>query len=145
MKDHNGIEVPVITARYSLWEHANNRERAGTPAKIAREIQQSVENASREQGSRFDWVITHVWSYFKKAPGTDENAENMPQDNAAANGGVRGYSPVIWCAERLPASVRVVSPEELIWRIRMKHDATQTIKAISRMKSSELGIERARP
>ena len=35
VKDRNGIDVPVITARYSIWEHANNRERAGTPAKIA--------------------------------------------------------------------------------------------------------------
>jgi hypothetical protein len=131
VRDRNGIEVPVITARYSIWEHANNRERAGTPAKVAREIRQTVEKAAPAQLPRYDWVIAHVWSYFKHAPGTDENAENMPQENAAASGGVRGYSPVIWCAERLPTSVRVISPEELIWRIRMKHDPPQTKKLIS--------------
>ncbi len=27
VKDRNGIEVPVITARYSIWEHENGRER----------------------------------------------------------------------------------------------------------------------
>jgi len=75
---------------------------------------------------RYDWVIAHAWSYFKHVSGPDENAENLPQTNAAAEGGVRGYSPVTWCAERLPASIRVISPEELVWRIRMKHDPAQT-------------------
>jgi hypothetical protein len=131
VKDRNGIEVPVITARYSIWEHANNRERAGTPARVAREIRQTVENTEPGQLPRYDWVIDHAWSYFKHAPGTDEDAENMPQENAAAEGGVRGYSPVTWCAERLPAGIRVVSPEELVWRIRMKHDPSQTEKLMS--------------
>jgi hypothetical protein len=130
VRDRNGIEVPVITARYSIWEHANNRARAGTPAKVAREIRQTVEKTGPAQLPRYDWVIAHVWSYFKHAPGTDENAENMPQENAASAGGVRGYSPVTWCAERLPASVRVVSPEELAWRIRMQHDSAETKRLI---------------
>ncbi len=131
VRDRNGVEVPVITARYSIWEHANNRERAGTPAKIAREIRETVEKTGPGQLPRYDWVIDHVWSYFKHAPGVDENAEDMLQENAAVKGGVRGYSPVTWCAERLPTSVRVVSPEELVWRIRMKHDPSQTEKLIS--------------
>lgn len=130
VKDRNGMEVPVITARYSIWEHSNNRERAGTPAKVAREIRQTVEKTAPVQLPRYDWVIVHVWSFFKHAPGADENAEDMPQENAADEGGVRGYSPVTWCAGRLPASVRVVSPEELVWRIRMKHDPSQTKKLI---------------
>jgi len=134
VKDRTGIEVPVITARYSIWEHANNRERSGTPAKIAREIRETVEKTPREQLPRYDWVIDHVWSYFKRAPGGDESAENMPQEDAAAKGGVRGYSPATWCAERLPASIRVVSPEELVWRIRMQHDPQQTKKLIGQFK-----------
>jgi hypothetical protein len=131
VRDHRGNDVPVISARYSIWEHANDRERAGTPAKVAREIRQSVEKTDPAQLPRYDWVIVHAWSYFKRAPGTDENAENMPQENAEVAGGVRGYSPVTWCAERLPASARVASPEELAWRIRMKHDPSQTKKLIS--------------
>ena len=131
VRDRIGIDVPVITARYSIWEHANVRKRAGTPAKVAREIRQTVEKSAPAQLPRHDWVITHAWSYFKNAPGTDENAENLPQENAATEGGVRGYSPATWCADRLPASVRVVSPEELAWRIRMEHDPSQTQKLIS--------------
>lgn len=122
VKDGNGFDLPVVTARYSIWENSNQRPRSGTPAKIAREIRETV-----KQGEpRYDWVITHAWSYFKKAPGSDENAENLPQESAVAQGGVRGYSPVTWCAERLPATIRVVSPEEMLLRIRMQHDAAQT-------------------
>src|SRR5665213_739642 len=36
VKDSRGIDVPVITARYSIWANSNDRERAGTPARIAR-------------------------------------------------------------------------------------------------------------
>ena len=134
VKDRNGINVPVITARYSIWEHANRRARAGTPAKIAREIRQTVEQTPPGQLPRYDWVICHAWSYFKKAPGTDEKAENVPQENASAQGGERGYSPVTWCAERLPPGIRVVSPEELVWRIRMEHDPAQTRRLLSQLR-----------
>ena len=55
----------------------------------------------------------------------------MPRTAApGSDGGVRGYTPVTWCAERLPADVRVVCPEELAWRVRMKHDPKQTKAAM---------------
>ena len=134
VKDKNGIELPVITARYSIWEHSNGRERSGTPAKVAREIKQTVEQTPRDSLPRYDWVITHVWSYFKKSPGADENAEDMPQEKQGSKVGVRGYSPVVWCAERLSANIRVISPEEMVWRIRMKHDPSQTKEFLRQIK-----------
>jgi hypothetical protein len=130
VKDRNGVEVPVISARYSIWNHMNSRERSGTPAKVAREIRQTVEGAPPGELPRYDWVIAHVWSWFRQAPGADENAEDMPQENAAAQGGVRGYTPVTWCAARLPPGIRTVSHEELVWRIRTKHNAEQTRKLV---------------
>jgi hypothetical protein len=130
VKDRNGIEVPVISARYSIWNHLNHRPRAGTPAKVARVIQKTVEDTPPGEQPRYDWVIVHAWSWFKKASGNDENAENMPQEDAAAKGGQSVYAPVTWCAERLPANIRTVGPEELIWRIRMKHNPEQTKKLI---------------
>ncbi len=42
-----------------------------------------------------------------------------------------GYTPVTWCAGRLPSKVRVVRPEELFWRIRMGHDADATRRWIA--------------
>ena len=129
VKDRRGVEVPVVSARYSIWSQAN-RPRAGTPARIAREIWQSVEKTSRQELPRYDWVIAHVWSYFQKAVGTNELAEE-PAQNGRAEGKVRGYSPVEWCAARLPVNIRVLGPEELFWRIRMNHDATETRKLIA--------------
>jgi hypothetical protein len=130
VKERNGVEVPVISARYSLWEHANQRARAGTPAKVAREIRQTVQQARPAELPRYDWAIAHAWSWFRNAPGPDEDAENMPREDAAAHGGQQGYVPVLWCAGRLPGDVRIVGPEELAWRIRMKHNPAQTRKLI---------------
>jgi hypothetical protein len=128
--DRNGVEIPVLSARYSIWNHANNRPRAGTPAKVAREIRLTVENTPALELPRFDWVIAHAWSWFKQAPGANEDAEDMPQEDADKQGGERGYAPVIWCAERLPANIRAIAPEEMIWRIRMQHNPDQTRKLI---------------
>lgn len=133
VKDRNGIEVPVITARYSIWENSNQRSRAGTPAKVAREIREASEQTNSAL-PRYDWVITHAWSYFKNVPGDDENAENLPQANAANQNAVRGYQPVTWCVERLPTNLRVVRPEELIWRIRWQHDPDQTKRFMDHFK-----------
>jgi hypothetical protein len=126
VKDRRGVEVPVITARYSIWEHSNERARSGTPAKIAREIRESASG----KVPRHDWANVHAWSYFRRAPGADEDAENMPQDGAPDLGGVRGYNAALSCSERLPADVRVVTPEELTWRIRMEHNAAMTKKLL---------------
>jgi hypothetical protein len=129
VKDRNGIDIPVITARYSIWEHQNARDRSGTPAKVAREIREAVEKTPADR-PRYDWTIVHIWSWFKNSPGANENAENMPQENADNNGGMRGYAPAMWCAARLPSTIRTVSPAEMIWRLRMKHNPEQTTKLI---------------
>jgi len=36
-----------------------------------------------------------------------------------------------WSAARLPLNIRTVRPEELIWRIRMKHNPEQTKKLVA--------------
>lgn len=132
VKDRRGVDIPVVTARYAIWGHANGRPRAGTPAKVAREVREAVARAPRGELPRYDWVVVHAWSYFRRAPGADEGAEDMPQAGAPGRGGVRGYAPATWCAERLPRDIRVVCPEELLWRLRMRHDAGQTAAAIHR-------------
>ncbi len=132
VKDRTGADVPVISARYSIWNHTNRRPRSGTPAKVARVITQTFDTAPSGDLPSYDWVNVHAWSWFKQAPGADEDAEEMTQDSvqARAQGGRRGFTPASWCAERLPGAIRVVSPEELIWRIRMQHNPQQTRKLI---------------
>lgn len=134
VRDGRGTEVPVITARYSIWEHANNRPRSGTPARVARLVRQTVSDTPEADLPRYDWVIAHAWSYFHRAPGADEDAENMPQADAPRQGGERGLAPVTWCVERLPKDVRAIGPEELVWRVRMKHDPARTLAEIDRFR-----------
>jgi len=138
VKDSRGVDVPVVTLRYQIWWHLNQRAEAGTPAKVAREIAASSGQAPADQ-PRHDWAMIHAWSYFKEHPGTDEAAENMPPKakltgSYEALGAVRGYDPVLWCAERLPASVRIASVEEMVWRIRMQHDPIVTAREIAAFK-----------
>lgn len=130
VKDRNGVEVPVISARYSIWNQMNHRSRSGTPAKVAREIWETIENTPTAELPRYDWINIHAWSRFRRSPGADENAEDMPPENAKPQGGERVYAPAEWCVERLPANIRTVAPEELVWRIRMKHNPEQTRKLI---------------
>lgn len=130
VKDRRGVEIPVVSARYSIWENSNRRPRSGTPAKVAREIRRDLETAE----GNYPWAIAHVWSYFKRAPGTDEDAENMPQNRGEAENAKRGYDPVLWCAERLPEKVRVITPEEMLWRVRMKRDPEATRRLLEKEK-----------
>ena len=126
-KDKNGVDVPIISAGYSIWNHLNGRDRAGTPAKVAHQI------ARYQSGQEiYQWVICHAWSWFKPSATQDENAEDMDQNDVESpkQGGRRGYLPAVWCSNHLPDRIRTISIDELIWRIRMQHDPAQTQKLI---------------
>ena len=123
----------MITARYSIWEHSNSRERSGTPAKVAREIKQTVEQTPHEKLPRYDWVIAHVWSYFKESPGTDENAEQLSQENATTNWNTGLFAGSL-VRRTFASHIRVISPEEMVWRMRMKHDPSQTKEFMNQIK-----------
>jgi hypothetical protein len=130
VKDRAGAEVPVITARYSVWADANDRPRAGTPAKVAREIRDTLAATPAAELPRYDWAIAHAWSFFRHAPGADEAAENPPPGPSPDPHAERGYTPVTWCAERLPGDARPIDPEEMAWRLRMRRHPAQTRAAV---------------
>ena len=68
---------------------------------------------------RFAWVIVHCWSWFREAGENtswqDEEIEQKPWKDPAVS---RGYRPTVWCAERLTSKVRVVTPADLVSRLR---------------------------
>jgi len=67
---------------------------------------------------------------FQTIAGSDEKAQDLPQEKAEGQDGARGYARHMLCSA--PASnIRTVSPEELIWRIRMKHNPEQTKKVLA--------------
>ncbi len=55
----------------------------------------------------------------------------------ALHGGVRGFTPAMWCAERLPANVRIVTIEEVAWRKRMLRDAELTMHLMRKFEATK--------
>ncbi len=128
-ENSDGIEIPVVCVKYSLWSNAT-WPRGGTPKKISRLINEQAEKNKKKRKKSFSVTSVHAWSSFKEVPRGDEQAENAP----------RGYSdhvgvePVKWCIYRLDDKVKVVTPAELIWRLRMEHDPEVTKKVIKNYK-----------
>lgn len=116
-KDGNG--VPVVTARYSLWANSTTGKRSGTPAEIAEQINARAARKSNQGEVLHEWAVVHAWSYFKETPESDEPA--------------RGLDPTHWCMEQLDPSIKAVSPEELLWRIRMAEHPEHTRTLIDQM------------
>ncbi len=102
-KNRDGIEIPAVTARFCLWS-GMNRPNAGSPETVA-----GVINTNSAQNS---WVATHAWSRFKQ-PDTGKE--------------IGGTEAMAACINALnPKEVNAVTPEEMIWRIRMAHNPRQT-------------------
>lgn len=119
-KNKNGIHIPVITARYALWNHeGHNIDIQGSPAYIADCHNKFVE---QETNPTFSCVSVHAWSRFKK---TDDN--NVTSE--LQNGDVSGVEPAYWCQKRLSKKIKVVNAEELIWQLRM-HTYPEETKSI---------------
>lgn len=117
-KNAKGMEIPVITAKYSIWNHgAQNLPNEGTPAYISGKINEQTNGAAKTSHTL---TMVHAWSNFKDiGASVDPLAENQ-------GGNVRGITPVTWCAKRLNDKVKVVNVEELIWQARMKFRPDQT-------------------
>jgi len=115
-KNAKGIDIPVITTRYSIWNFGStNQSNQGTPAFVASKI-----NSLTTETSSFSLVVVHAWSKF-----TDIGASN---DLLAENlkGTESGATPVSWCVRRLNSDVKVVNVEEFIWQLRMRDRPEQT-------------------
>jgi hypothetical protein len=100
VSDGRGGEVPAVTARYCMWA-GMNKKGAGGPAEVAR---QANEDAATNGVAGVSWVAVHAWSqHADPVTGRKES----------------GLGPVARCVELLDQSkVRVVSPEEMLWRLR---------------------------
>lgn len=125
--DGRGGEVPVMTCRYAIWEHAN-RPNAGTPSQIAAQINRELPAADSAE-DRLAWTVVHAWSWFRDAD--DPTNEEVPQREAPRLGAQRGLAVADWCQQKLSKNVQAVTIEELLWRLRMAHDPAATQQRIS--------------
>lgn len=105
-KNRDGIEIPAITANFSMWQ-GMNRPNAGDPLKLAEHINSdSVDNS---------WAAVHAWSRFPRPDG----------------GEARGTGAIADCIQKVDTDrISVVSPDEMVWRIRMAHNPEQTVSCV---------------
>lgn len=107
VKNKKGVEIPVVAARYQLWVNLP-KPGSGDPQQLAGWINTDNKNSSVDN-RQLNWTIVHAWSSFN---------------------GVRGVEPVAQTKALIEKGTKVVSMEELLWRIRMQHNAAATQKVI---------------
>jgi hypothetical protein len=131
-ENSRGDPIPVISARYALWAGVKEKLH-GTPAAVARFVNEAPHSGAADTAGHFDWTTVHAWSYFREARGSDDpEAEEVDQKLAGQPGVERCVEPMSWCVERLAPHVKVVSPEELAWLVRLHLRPRETLDALAR-------------
>ncbi len=145
VKNADGVEIPVVTVKFSIWNNAP-WPRGGTPAKVANLINLHAQTLEEYGHPSYSVTAVHAWSRFQQAEGASDIAENVPRigkTDEQEPGGELGLGPVQWCIGRLDPMVKVVSPEELFWRLRMEHNPRQTNAAIKKLQREKAPLKRS--
>lgn len=117
-KNAQGVDIPVSTATYSLWNEVNSkRPNCGTPEYVSSLINREV--AAAKQNGALSWTVVHAWSDFTKSSKVTKSP-------------AIGFNPVKATEGLLSEGIKTISINELLWRIRMKYRPDQTIKLIKR-------------
>lgn len=113
-KDKHGIDIPIVTATYALWNEAHNkRPNCGPPEYVASLINRNVTLSKANNDNELSWTIVHAWSNFTKS----SKITPLP---------AVGFNPVKTTEMLLNDEIKPVSANELLWRIRMKYREEQT-------------------
>jgi hypothetical protein len=118
VKNRAGAEIPVATCKFCIWANLKS-SRSGTPTKIASLVNHVAGETHDAHDPLLCWTMTNAWSGFRKASSRGLPAEDAPPQTADMQHGV---TPTYWCVQKLNQNIRVVSPEELLWRIRLQHE-----------------------
>jgi hypothetical protein len=118
VQNRAGVNIPVVTARYSMWGKLA-APGFGRPDRVA-EMVNADATATTESPAMY-WTVVHAWSRYKM----QKDGAIVDVDNDSHQGS-RGLTPVKWCIDRIDPLTKVVTVEELLWRIRMKRYPEQT-------------------
>ncbi|ARN55768.1 GxGYxYP domain-containing protein [Sedimentisphaera salicampi] len=130
VRSSSGVQIPVINCKYTIWANYNQPD-GGTPSEVAQMINKDADKMCDSDDPYFAWTIIHAWSGFKKANG------EIKSTAFEADGSWAGVTPTKWCVDELDRDVNVVSPEELLWRIRMNHNPAQTKEVIDELTGNQ--------
>lgn len=118
-----GVRIPVLTAKYQMWANLPGR-RSGNPDSVAA----SINEDSKKDGAGYSWTIVHAWSEYQKF--INGSICDVPDAKRGKKDAYKGITPVKWCKDQLNKNTKVVSIEELLWRLRMADDPVATRRAI---------------
>lgn len=124
--DKKGVQIPIVSCKYSLWADYPNPG-GGGPSEVAEMINDHADNSEEPL---LAWTIIHAWSSFKK------DCDKIVSAPFESEGSATGVTPTKWCVDQLSDDVEVVSPEKLLWLIRMKNNPEQTKDVIKRITSN---------
>lgn len=113
IKNKQNIDVPVMTATYQLWANLK-KPGSGGPDSVAHWINEDniPKSASQEH---LGWTIVHAWSAFRNPVNKSDTKKQ------------HGVEPVVWIKELIDKrKTKIVSIEELLWRLRMLHNPEDT-------------------
>ena len=135
VENAHGEPIPVISCDYALWAGVKGKGllNSATPAWVASEISKKPHQGDLTDSEFFDWTIIHAWSAFRHADTSkDLWAEDLDQSKAADYPDRRcGVDPGGWCVDQLADHVRVVSPEEMIWQVRLHLKTRPTLDGLA--------------
>ena len=101
-----GYDIPIISARYTLWNGLSVDVGGGNPQQVA----QSMSAWEPFDQPSFSMCCVHAWSAFS---------------------GRRSAAAAQACMDQLPDRFKAVSAQELIWRVRMAYRPEQTRNYLS--------------
>jgi hypothetical protein len=92
-------DLPILSAKASIWHHKKNNKFAGTPEHVANLLNTWNKKPIAKTQDRFTWVVVHLWSVF---------------DDPKTNKKYGGYEAAVRCAKYLDPGIVVVTPSQLI-------------------------------
>lgn len=121
VKNAKGIEIPVVTAKYSIWADLFNLSTRGAPDYIGSSINRDAAKAASADKVDLSWTIIHAWSSFDKTTASTD----LPQ---------KGYNVARQADKMLSPLVHNISLNELLWRIRDRYKPEQTKEILNHKK-----------
>lgn len=110
VKNKENTDIPVVTARFSIWSGLFQDPLCGSPDYVASMINREAAKAVQEKKEKpLSWTVIHAWSDFNRTV----SATDFP---------VKGYNAGKMSDHLLSPQVKNVSLNELLWRIRFRHD-----------------------
>ena len=124
-KNNKGIDIPVISVGYTIWNFGanGNNEGQGLPSYVASEVVKDKLD--------FSLIEIHAWSSFTDT-GTPDNWTQEAVSGPVSNSGIAEL-----CQKSIKSlntnpdiNFKYVSLQEFIWRLRMKHNRQQTMEVL---------------